>query len=50
MSTDMKMEEAMYLANKTYQDHNLKIWVKIELVKMAGKHECWQVTIILPLR
>ena len=28
MSTQMKMEEAMYSLNKTYQDHNLKIGVK----------------------
>ena len=28
MSTDMKMKEVMYLPNKTYQDHNLKIGVK----------------------
>ena len=28
MSTEMKMEEAMYIPNKTYQDHNLKIGVK----------------------
>ena len=28
MSTDMKMEEAMYLQNKTYQDNNLNIGVK----------------------
>ena len=28
MSTEMKMEEAMYLPNKTYQDHNLKIGAK----------------------
>ena len=31
------MEEAMYLLNKTYQDHNLKIGVK-KIVEMAGKH------------
>ena len=28
MSTEMKIEEAMYSLNKTYQDHNLKIGVK----------------------
>ena len=28
MSTEMKIEEAMYLPNKTYQDHKLKIVVK----------------------
>ena len=28
MSTQMKMKEAMYSMNKTYQDHNLKIGVK----------------------
>ena len=28
MSTEMKMEEAMYSLNKTYQDHNLKMGVK----------------------
>ena len=28
MSTEMKMEVAMYLPNKTYHDHNLKSWVK----------------------
>ena len=28
MSTEMKMEKAMYSLNKTYQDHDLKIGVK----------------------
>ena len=28
MSMEIKMEEAMYLPTKTYQDHNLKIGVK----------------------
>ena len=28
VSTQMKMKEAMYSMNKTYQDHNLKIGVK----------------------
>ena len=28
MSKEIKMEVAMFLPNKTYQDHNLKIWVK----------------------
>ena len=28
MSAEMKMEEAMYLPNKKYQDHDLKIGVK----------------------
>ena len=28
MSTEMKMKEAMYSMNKTYQDHNVKIGVK----------------------
>ena len=28
MPTEMKMKEAMYSMNKTYQDHNLKIGVK----------------------
>ena len=28
MSTQMKMEEALYSMNRMYQDHNLKIWVK----------------------
>ena len=28
MSTEMKIKEAMYSMNKTYQDHNLKIGVK----------------------
>ena len=28
MSTQMKMKEAMYSMNKTYQHHNLKIGVK----------------------
>ena len=28
MSTEMKMAKAMYLRNRTYQDHNLKIGVK----------------------
>ena len=38
MSTEMKMEEAMYSLNLTYQDHNLKVEVKKELVEMVGKH------------
>ena len=33
MSTEMKMEEAMYLPNKTYHDHNLKIGLKKNLWK-----------------
>ena len=37
MSTDMKMEEAMYLQNKTYQDHNLKIGVKKRISENGGK-------------
>ena len=28
MSAEMKMEEAMYLPNEKYQDHDLKIGVK----------------------
>ena len=28
MSTEIKMEEAMYSQNKTYQDDNLKMGVK----------------------
>ena len=28
MSTEMKMEKAMYSLNKTYQDHNLKTGIK----------------------
>ena len=38
VSTQMKMKEAMYSMNKTYQDHNLKIGFK-KLVKMAGKND-----------
>ena len=33
VSTQMKMKEAMYSMNKTYQDHNLKIGVKKNLWK-----------------
>ena len=36
MSTEMIMEEAMYLPNKTYRDHNLKIGVK-RISESGGK-------------
>ena len=44
MSTEMKMGEAMYLLNKTYQDHNLKIGVLKKSISENGGKTLMQVS------